>query len=207
MKVSESQDSPSSGCFITASTVPIPAHPCRCEVSQTQHTMDLKFEPQHKSAQCLKHVQSRLLTHLLPALLAEVNRTTCAYPTQNDTLNDTRNHDKLTDDTPPTANPHARIPVNQPPDRQLARPPAILLVVCTRGARLPGARPLLGQRTFVPTCPRELAKHPARRKRCFSNSCVGEFVKAALSAFADFCHIALLCVALLLFMVAWLNFG
>ena len=85
--VSGATDVPSSTCFVTAATVPLPAHPCRCEVPQAQHKMDLKTEPGPSTTKELAGVQSRLLAHLLRSLFLDVNRNTCAYPTQNDTEN------------------------------------------------------------------------------------------------------------------------
>ena len=59
IKENPSLDYPSGTCFVTASTVAMPPHPCRCEgVPQTQHIAGWQHkpgEPYSKVAQRVKH--------------------------------------------------------------------------------------------------------------------------------------------------------
>ena len=65
IKTSKERASPSSGCFVTASTVPLPAHACQCSVSRAEHIMDLKVEPGHSWKHQMGEIQADLLKRLL----------------------------------------------------------------------------------------------------------------------------------------------
>ena len=99
LTVDPSLKGPSSVCYITLSTVVLPAHPCRCEVSQTEHTMDLK-SAEKNSATLSDAAQVKLVAKMLPDLMSEVNRTTATYPTLNDNSTTTDNHDKPLPEVP-----------------------------------------------------------------------------------------------------------
>ena len=83
LSVEPSLKVPSSVCFVSLSTFDTRAHPCRCEMPQNQHTMDIKESHERNRSKLIDSAQLKLVTRLLPDLLLVVNRTTRMNPTQN----------------------------------------------------------------------------------------------------------------------------
>ena len=82
LKINMSMSEPSSTCFVTLATFRMPAHPCRCGLSQQEHTMDLKIDP---PSTINKHVDraSRLCAgKSVQDVLPLYHRITAAHPTR-----------------------------------------------------------------------------------------------------------------------------
>ena len=69
LKINMSMTEPSSTCFVTLATFRMPAHPCRCGLSQQDHTMDLKLEPPSTTNKHVDRAQLEIMGYLLRSCL------------------------------------------------------------------------------------------------------------------------------------------
>ena len=69
LKINMSMSEPSSTCFVTLATFRTPAHPCRCGLSQQDHTMDLRIDPPSSTNKHVDRAQLEIMGYLLRSCL------------------------------------------------------------------------------------------------------------------------------------------